>query len=583
MGVVYQVRDRMFQFIVLSELNHPNVAGVYEFAPLSGGAGHFFTMEFVQGQSLGGSRAGATPSEIWRRISQMGEALAYLHSRDILHLDVKPDNAVLMPDDTCKLLDFGLVGLAQKPGRIAGTLAYMDPQLLHNAQPSVLSDLYCLGISGLELLVGRRPYADAPTAAAVVAAKHDGQFAFTTQQMEAVPAWMRDCLLRLCARTPQDRYGSAAEFLDAAALAQGAERRAFTLSRSAFVGRHEERQRIHEFARRRLAGSDGPLLCAVSAPSGMGKSRLVAGIRHELQTDGHVFLQGDAYDQDVGEFTALTPVLLASAQLVIAVGRRDVVDTFLPELVKMTPEFGHLYGGTPSLPYSHGEAERERISRAARDYLLAISGVTPFVMYLNDLQWAAEGTINALKCLVEALTADASSPLAVLLSLRSDQISGRPIERWLSCLEPERALNVVLTPLDAAQVQTMMSSMIGMPVSQPAVMRMREASRGVPFYIDETMRWLVKEDALRVEGREVVADSRPVLRNATSGLRMAGTWSRRAGCAYRGWKVSATFVGTLRCWTHMSRSRIARIQSSCCRAILASSPRLWPRSRRVGW
>jgi hypothetical protein len=188
------------------------------------------------------------------------------------------------------------------------------------------------------------------------------------------------------------------------------------------------------------------------------------------------------------------------------VGRRDVVDRFKPELVKVTPEFGPLYGSTPSLPYSHGEAERERISRAVRDYLLAISGVTPFVMYLNDLQWAEEGTINALKCLVEALTADASSPLAVLVSFRSDQISGRPIEEWLSCLEPGRALKVVLTPFDAGQVQTMMSSMIGMSVSQAAVTRMRDASGGVPFYIDETMRWLVKEGALRVENHEVVAD-----------------------------------------------------------------------------
>jgi serine/threonine-protein kinase len=181
MGVVYHVRDRMFQlratalktmrrlrdgewldlfrseFIALSELNHPNVASVYEFAPLSGAAGHFFTMEFVQGQSLRRACEGATPLEIWRSISQMGEALAYLHSRDILHLDVKPDNAVRLPDGTCKLLDFGLVGLAQKPGRIAGTLAYMDPQLLQSTLPSVLSDLYCLGISGLELLVGCPP------------------------------------------------------------------------------------------------------------------------------------------------------------------------------------------------------------------------------------------------------------------------------------------------------------------------------------------------------------------------------------------------------------------------------------------
>ncbi len=529
MGVVYRVRDRMFQlrptalktmrrlsdgewlelfrseFIVLSELNHPNVAGVYEFAPLSGGAGHFFTMEFVPGRRVGESGEGATPSETWQCITHMGEALAYLHSRDILHLDVKPDNAVRMPNGTCKLLDFGLVGLAQKPERIAGTLAYMDPQLLQGAQASPLSDLYCLGLSGLELLVGCRPYAETPSAAALVQAKHDRRFPFTTAQMEGIPGWMRDCLLKLCAPAPQDRYRSAAEFLDEAALAQGNQRRPLTLSRSAFVGRGEERRRLHAFARRRLMGGDGPVLCSVSAPSGMGKSRLVAGIRHELQAEGHVFLQGDGYDRDVGEFTALTPVLLASAQLVIALGRRDIVETFLPELVKMTPEFGHLYGGRPSLPYSHGEAERERISHAARDYLLEVSAVTPFVMHLNDLQWAAGGTINALKSLVDALTSDAKWRIALVLSFRSDQITGRPIEGWLASVDPVRQLPVVLAPLDAVDVQAMMSSIAGLSVSPPLVAKMHEASGGVPFYIDETMHWLAEAEALHVQRGEIVA------------------------------------------------------------------------------
>jgi hypothetical protein len=529
MGVVYRVRDRMFQlrptalktmrrlsdgdwldlfrseFIVLSELNHPNVAGVYEFAPLSEGAGHFFTMEFVPGQRVGQSVDGASPSETWQCITHMGEALAYLHSRDILHLDVKPDNAVRMPDSTCKLLDFGLVGLAQKPGRIAGTLAYMDPELMHGAQPSALSDLYCLGLSGLELLVGCRPYADAPGAAALLQAKHDRRFPYTTAQMEGIPEWMRDCLLRLCADALQDRFRSAAEFLDEATRAQGRQRRPLTVSRSAFVGRREERQRIHAFARRRLIGGDGPVLCPVSAPSGMGKSRLVAGIRHELQAEGHVFLQGDAYDRDVGEFTALTPVLLASAQLVISLGRRDIVDAFLPELVKMAPEFGHLYGSRPSLPYSHGEAERERISHAARDYLLEVSAVVPFVMYLNDLQWAADGTINALMCLVDALISDAGRRIALVLSVRSDQISGRPIEGWLASLDPVRQLPVVLAPLEAPDVQAMMSSIAGLPVSPPLVAKMHDATGGVPFYIDETMRWLARAEALRVQRGEIVA------------------------------------------------------------------------------
>jgi predicted ATPase len=526
MGVVYHVRDRMFQlrptalktmrrlsegewldlfrseFIVLSELNHPHVAAVYEFGPLSNGAGHFFTMEFVRGIPLSRACAGAAADDIWDVITQMAEALAYLHGRGILHLDVKPANAVKPEAGPCKLLDFGLVGIAQRPGRIGGTLAYIDPELMQGRQPSELSDLYCLGVSGLELLIGSRPFADAP-ASVVALAKQSLHPPFTPAQVERIPAAMREALVKLCAPASRDRYGSAIEFLEAATSIRGGNRHALSVSSSAFIGRHDERRRIHEFVHARLTGMNGPVVCAVAAASGVGKSRLVAGVRHEVQARGVAFLQGDAFDHDVGEFTALTPILLASAQLMTALGRHDVVAAYLPELVKMSPELAH--GGVASLPYANGQAERERIAHAARDYLVAVSRVTPFAMYLNDLQWAAAGTVDVLGRLIEWLKHDPSNPLAVIVSYRHDQIQDRPVNAWLASMAAGDRADITLAPLDVDEVRSMMRSMLAAPVHRELAERMRDATGGIPFYIDETVRWLVQQDGIRMIGGAIAA------------------------------------------------------------------------------
>ncbi|CAG0966293.1 partial Serine/threonine-protein kinase pkn5, partial [Anaerolineae bacterium] len=71
--------------------------------------------------------------------------------------DLKPAN-VLVADGVVKLLDFGLSAKREQGGSIAGTLAYMAPEILRSKPPTEAADLYALGMIGYELLVGRHPY-----------------------------------------------------------------------------------------------------------------------------------------------------------------------------------------------------------------------------------------------------------------------------------------------------------------------------------------------------------------------------------------------------------------------------------------
>ena len=98
------------EFRTMADLCHPNVATVYDFEPLRDGVDYLFTMEHVDGADLMAATRGAGQERVVGLVVQICRALSYLHSRGIVHFDLKPANILVRSDDTVKVLDFGLVG-----------------------------------------------------------------------------------------------------------------------------------------------------------------------------------------------------------------------------------------------------------------------------------------------------------------------------------------------------------------------------------------------------------------------------------------------------------------------------------------
>jgi hypothetical protein len=129
----------------------------------------FLVMDYVAGGSLDRLTAPGQPlpwPQAVRYIAGVGDGLREVHERGLLHRDIKPANLLLDPErDEAVLGDFGLAGALGGPNAVAGTRAYMAPEVSQRGEASPRSDVYALAASLLHLVTGRPPVPAAAVAA----------------------------------------------------------------------------------------------------------------------------------------------------------------------------------------------------------------------------------------------------------------------------------------------------------------------------------------------------------------------------------------------------------------------------------
>jgi serine/threonine-protein kinase len=153
---------------ILSALNHPNIARLYD-AGVDGSGQPYLALEYVTGRPID-EYVKANQLPIRARLHlflQMARAVAHAHSRLIVHRDLKPSNILVTDDGDVKLLDFGIAKLLDDGGRGAAitsttgrhfTPDYASPEQITGNALGTATDVYSSGVLLYELLTGARPY-----------------------------------------------------------------------------------------------------------------------------------------------------------------------------------------------------------------------------------------------------------------------------------------------------------------------------------------------------------------------------------------------------------------------------------------
>ena len=171
------VRERFRrEAIAMASIVHPNVVAVYDC--IDHGGREAVIMEYVDGKSLReilNTRKKLTPQLTIHIGQSVAAALDVVHSKNLVHRDVKPGNILLTRDGMVKLADFGIAksteagGDLTSPNIMMGTAKYLAPEQVRGIELDGRADFYSLGIVLYECLTGRVPFTEPTDADTAIA------------------------------------------------------------------------------------------------------------------------------------------------------------------------------------------------------------------------------------------------------------------------------------------------------------------------------------------------------------------------------------------------------------------------------
>ncbi|MEU4743081.1 serine/threonine-protein kinase, partial [Actinosynnema sp. NPDC023658] len=165
---------------IAARLQHPNAVTVHDVVEDDGRP--VLVMEYLPARTLADRIArGPLPAERVVPIgAQVASALAAAHAAGIVHRDVKPGNVLVADDGTAKITDFGIARAAwdvtvTRAGVLAGTPAFLSPEVARGGEPGPESDVFALGATLYAAVEGRPPFGAGDNAIALLHAVAAGR------------------------------------------------------------------------------------------------------------------------------------------------------------------------------------------------------------------------------------------------------------------------------------------------------------------------------------------------------------------------------------------------------------------------
>lgn len=219
------VRRFRIEAQAVSRLDHPNIVQTFDFGQTDDAL--YLVMEYLKGEDLAAivKRDGTLPFERAARLFvQVCSALNEAHESGVIHRDLKPENIMVVQrrdgTEAAKVLDFGLAKLRERSdtlgvtsgNQVIGTPYYMSPEQVRSEPLDLRTDLYSLGATLYRVLTGTPPF-QAPTPMGVLTKHVTDPLELPRTRAPALdlPAIADAIVSRAMAKSPDDRYASAAE------------------------------------------------------------------------------------------------------------------------------------------------------------------------------------------------------------------------------------------------------------------------------------------------------------------------------------------------------------------------------------
>jgi hypothetical protein len=460
-------------------------------------------------------------------------ALAQLHARGLVHKDIKPTN-VLVSDSADKvwLTGFGIASRLRRqrqspapPEFLEGTLAYMAPEQTGRMNRSIdsRSDLYALGVVFYQMLTGSMPFA-ASDPMEWVHCHVARNPAPPCERSKNVPALLSELIMKLLAKTADERYQTAAgvESDLRHCLAEWERRGSIDPFR---LGEHDTPDQLiipeKLYGRAleinnllssfdRIVKGGAVELVLVSGYAGIGKSSVANELHKVLMPPRGLFASGkfDQSKRDVPystltqAFQGLIRPMLVQSDTEIVGWREAFRQALGPNgrlITDLVPELKLIVGEQPPVPELPLLDAQRRFQLAIRRFLTVFARPEhPLALFLDDLQWLDSATLD----LLEDLAAQKDIQHLMLIgAYRNNEVdSAHPLIRKLEALRKAGLVvhEIVLEPLTREDVGMFLEDALHCEPERVTTLAelIHEKTAGNPFFVNQLAHSLVEENLL---------------------------------------------------------------------------------------
>ncbi len=475
------------EFRLLTQLYHPNLVSVHDYG-ITTERQLYFTMDWIEGQDLEPHGCRLNVETSIAIIVQICRALAYLHSRGVVHGDLKPGN-VLLVDTRVKLVDFGVALEMRSPKTLTHYYSpgYSAPEMKESRPLDHRADLYSLGALWYALLMGEPPLF-------ILAPEQMIRFSLHEALEGHDLANIGGAIIKLLSSSPDERYTSADEVIEVINQVTKSDYQLETEEtassyalRTQFVNREAELEVLDELWKQ--AQSDEGKLVLISGGNGVGKSRLIRELEVPAELAGARVVWGQCVERGGRAYHPWREALRVLARYV-EVADKGMMQQIGPVLATLLPELWEreYMASRSSSAEIEAQAAQLRLNNAIVSIMRAAASLRPTMIVIENVHWADEATLEMLGFLARI---PMPKGLLVCVTYRSDEISpGNP----LLSLSGEQVQRIPLQTLSFEVTADLVCSMLGLEQAPSLLMeRVQQTTEGNAFFVQELIRSLAAE------------------------------------------------------------------------------------------
>ncbi|MBN1484184.1 MAG: tetratricopeptide repeat protein [Chloroflexia bacterium] len=482
------------------DLNHPYIVRVYAWEQEQ--ELRFKVEEFVEGltlEELFVERDSPLPvNEAMSIALDVADALEYAHRHGVVHGNLKPSN-IFLTEKGARLSGFGLGEIVQGQNLIESPLLLLPADTLAPEQVlgqpiDARTDLYALGTMLYQLFTGQPPFKGSKQE---VLQAHLYASPQPPRELNGLLSRSQEHLiLKLLAKNPNERYASAQQARRIfGSLASDGEDIA-EKHRRPLVGREKQIQALRACWETASAGRGQ--LAFITGESGIGKTSLAQ--RVALYSQAPVQLMGHCQErQGSPAYSLFSQVLQAYFATVPPEFSDQDARQLLGNIAPLVPELNQMLPDLPRPAALDPEQEQLRLMSSLTRLVELATRERPWLIILDDLQWADPSSLELLRYLGHHLP---SMALMLLGTYREAELgSEHPLQETLRSLRRYPTYrHFPLGRLNESQVGTVLGNLWGQMVPADLADKIHRHTGGNPFYVEEVAQVLVDEGLILAQG-----------------------------------------------------------------------------------